>query len=79
LTTQIFGLSQLHSLEHSSKNVCVCLLFSRYYAVFKVLAENNPSSLTLSHVAELSFALISSDILNHQYFESFIPISTDLG
>ncbi len=62
LTTQIFGLSQLHSLEHSSKNVCVCLLSSRYYAVFKVLAENNPSSLTLSHVAELSQSFLDGII-----------------
>lgn len=47
LTTQFFLVFQLlHSQEHLLNNVCVCLLISRYYAVFKVLAETQLSSLT---------------------------------
>jgi hypothetical protein len=46
LTTQFFW--PFHICIHNIiKNVCVCLLFSRYYAVFKVLAEIILSSLTL--------------------------------
>lgn len=40
LTTQIFGLLTFAFTKTSVKIICVCLLISRYYAVFKVLAEN---------------------------------------
>ncbi len=39
LTTQIFGVTFFAFTTTSIQNVCVCLLISRYYAVFKVLAE----------------------------------------